>query len=159
MKMIGDVSETLSLRPWKADPQKALINIRSKFEPVLKQLHPNHFLWIDYHLVCANTYGTLKKFHNAAKHMEELCAVAKTLFPPNFGEISQYFHLLGAFHEHAGSLGLAPPEESFQQALIAYDEAHKIASISYGPSSSWTLMLALAKANLGKLAAYAPSQI
>jgi hypothetical protein len=83
-------------------------------EALLDKVHPNHSLNLNYHLACANSYGKLKQYQKAGthyyylfmllsyltvEHAKALCELATKLFPPNFGEISQYYNMLGVYYE------------------------------------------------------------
>jgi hypothetical protein len=39
------------------------------------------------------------------EHAKTVCELANKLFPPNFGEISQYYNMLGMFYEEIANKG------------------------------------------------------
>ena len=61
------------------------------------------------------------------EHAKALCDLAEKLFPPNFGEITQYYSLLGAFYEEIANQGTEKQKRiHLELARDAYNKAVEV---------------------------------
>eukprot|EP00026_Physarum_polycephalum_P003824 Phypoly_transcript_03840.p1 GENE.Phypoly_transcript_03840~~Phypoly_transcript_03840.p1 ORF type:complete len:767 (+),score=95.81 Phypoly_transcript_03840:20-2320(+) len=141
--------EFLYSEMWREYPEKCVVKIKSMVEPLLDKVHPNHTLNLNYHLANANSYGKLKQYQKAVEHAEAVCELATKLFPPNFGEISQYFNMLGMYYEEIANMGTEKQKRIHAElAKEAYLQAQKVAIVSCGASSDWAIQLGEAVARV-----------
>jgi ankyrin repeat protein len=136
----------LQQQTWKQDPEQCMADIVEVVEPILKRTCFRHVLRVYYHLSLSNIYASMQQYSKAVDHTHKVIQLISNIFPLNFGEFSTYFQMLGASYEalSATTAVAANPVEqaaALKSACEAYTTAKKIAEISTGEESHWSIFL------------------